>query len=125
MGETALGVMEGPDGQTIEVVLPMRFPTYDKMRQGDWVVSVEDHEHAYYTGLQVTRDPGVPLVYAGFALLIAGCCVTFFLAHQKVAVEVVQSSDSSTVRVYGSRSRNPVGFETTLKKIAADLSGQK
>lgn len=125
VGETALGALEGPDGQTIEVVLPMRFPTYDKMRQGDWIVAVEDHEHSYYTGLQVTRDPGVPLVYAGFALLIAGCCVTFFLAHQKVAVDVIQNSDSSTVRVYGSRSRHSIGFENTLKKIAADLSGQK
>ncbi|MDZ7582974.1 MAG: cytochrome c biogenesis protein ResB [Deltaproteobacteria bacterium] len=124
-GETALGVLEGPDGRTTEVVLPMRFPTYDKMREGQWIVTVEDHDHAYYTGLQVTRDPGVSMVYAGFVLLIVGCFVAFFLGHEKVAVDVINSTHSSTVRVYGHRSRrNSIGFENSLKKIAADLSGQ-
>lgn len=89
------------------------------------MVAVEAHEHAYYTGLQVTRDPGIPLVYAGFLLLIAGCGVAFFLGHEKVAVEVIKATHSSTVRVYGSRHRHSIGFENTLQKIAADLSGQK
>lgn len=125
VGETALGVMTLPEGQSVEVALPMRFPTYDKMRKGEWAIAVEDHEHAYYTGLQVTRDPGVPLVYAGFILLVVGCYVSFFLAHRKIAVEVVNSPRSSRVRVYGSSNRNPVGFEAVLKKIAADLCEQR
>lgn len=115
VGETALGMFERSDGESTEVVLPMKFPTYDKIRKGEWVISVADHAHAYYTGLQVTRDPAVPLVYAGFFLLIIGCWVTFFMAHQKIAVEVVQSSQSSRIRLYGSSNRNPVGFENRLK----------
>ena len=124
-GETALGVILHPDGESTEVALPMRFPTYDKMRKGEWIIAVEEHDHTYYTGLQVTRDPGVPLVYAGFILLILGCYVTFFMAHQKVAVEVIKSPYSSTVRVYGSSNRHPIGFEIILKKMVAELSGQK
>ena len=124
-GETALGVVIHPDGKSTEVALPMRFPTYDKMRKGEWIIAVEAHEHSYYTGLQVTRDPGVPLVYAGFILLIAGCYVTFFLAHRKIAVEVVKSARSSRVRVYGSSNRHPIEVETTIKKIAAELGRQK
>ncbi len=125
VGETVLGVLETPTGETTEVILPVRFPSYDKMRKGEWIVSVADHEHRYYTGLQTTRDPGVPLVYAGFILLIAGCWVAFFMAHQKVAVEVTRSARGCAVRVYGSSNRHPVGFETFLKKIAAGLARQK
>ena len=125
VGETALGVMTLPDGKSVEVALPMRFPTYDKMRKGEWAIAVEDHEHAYYTGLQVTRDPGVPLVYAGFILLVVGCYVSFFLAHRKITVEVVNSPHSSRVRVYGSSNRNSIGFEVALKKIAAELCEQR
>lgn len=125
VGETVLGVLERPAGETAEVVLPLRFPSYDKMRKGEWIVSVADHEHRYYTGLQATRDPGVPLVYAGFLLLIVGCWVAFFTAHRKVAVEVTRSAHGGAVRVYGSSNRHPLGFETFLKKIAADLARQK
>ncbi|MDM8523792.1 cytochrome c biogenesis protein ResB [Desulfococcaceae bacterium HSG8] len=124
VGETALGAVILPDGKSTEVALPVRFPTYDKMRKGEWIIAVEEHGHSYYTGLQVTRDPGVPLVYAGFILLILGCYVTFFMAHQKVAVEFIKSPHSSTVQVYGSSSRHPLGFDITLKKIAAELGGK-
>jgi cytochrome c biogenesis protein len=125
VGETVLGVLDTPENKPAEVILPLRFPTYDKMRKGEWIVAVEEHEHSYYTGLQVTRDPGIPLVYAGFLLLLTGCYVTFFMAHQKIAVEVTQSPHSSTVRVYGSSNRNPVGFEHRIQQIAAELGRQK
>ncbi len=36
-------------------------------------------EKRYYTGLQVTRDPGVPIVWAGCSLLVTGMVVTFAL----------------------------------------------
>ncbi len=125
VGETAIGVLESPDSEPAEVILPMRFPSYDRMRKGEWIAAVEEHEHSYYTGLQVTRDPGVPLVYAGFILLILGCYVSFFTAHQKIAVEVMQSPHSSTVKVYGNSNRNPVGFERRIQQITAALGGQK
>lgn len=35
-------------------------------------------EKRYYTGLQVTRDPGVGVVWVGFGLMIVGLGITFF-----------------------------------------------
>ena len=32
-----------------------------------------------WTSLQVVRDPGVPLVYAGFALIIGGLFIVFYV----------------------------------------------
>jgi cytochrome c biogenesis protein len=109
----------------MEVVLPQQFPTYDKMRKGTWIISVATHEHQYYTGLQVTKDPGVPVVYAGFVLMIIGCFVAFFMSHKKLGVEVSTSGGSSKVRVAGTANKNKLGMNRNVQVIAKALAGLK
>ena len=91
------------------------------MRKGALVISVESYENAFYTGLQVTRDPGVLFVYTGFILLIVGCWVAFFMSHQKLVVDIQPSANSSRIRVFGSTNRNRIGFENTARKLGEQL----
>jgi len=121
VGGAILGVIDKPGNEPMEIAIPLRFPTFDKMRKGDWIISVEGYDNAYYTGLQVTRDPGVLFVYAGFILLILGCWVAFFMSHQKVVVDVKSSSNSSRIRVFGSTNRNRLGFEIAARKLGEQL----
>jgi len=57
----------------IEVNRPMRHGGYTFYQTG------YDPKDPTWTSLQVVRDPGVPLVYAGFAFLIAGLFTVFYL----------------------------------------------
>jgi cytochrome c biogenesis protein len=122
VGEAVSGILDKPGKEPMEIALPLRFPTFDKMRKGDWVISVEGSENAFYTGLQVTRDPGVLFVYTGFILLIIGCWIAFFMSHQKIMVDVQPSSNSSRIRVFGSTNRNRLGFENAARKLGEQLS---
>ena len=92
------------------------------MRKGDWFISVDGYEDAYYTGLQVTKDPGVPIVYFGFVLLIVGCWIAFFMSHQKIVVDLQPSTNSSRISVYGATNRNRVGFEMASHQLSEELS---
>ncbi len=49
--------------------------------RGGWRVfqTTSAARYADYTEMQVVRDPSVPLIYAGFALLIAGLTFTLFI----------------------------------------------
>ncbi len=76
----------------------------------------------YYTGLQVTRDPGVWVVYLGFGFLIAGCYVTFFTSHQRLVVEIVPQASESLVRVSGSANKNRTGMQLRVQQMADALS---
>ncbi|VFQ44783.1 cytochrome c biogenesis protein ResB [Desulfoluna butyratoxydans] len=107
VGEAAIGTLTD-NGSKTEVVLLSRFSNFDKMRKGDWILSIADHEHAYYTGLQVTYDPGVGLVYTGFILMIAGCFVAFFTGHKKIRVTLTPAALGSTVTVSGAAPKNKV-----------------
>jgi len=109
----------GPD---IDIVLPLRFPEFDKMRKGRWTVSVSDPVYRYYTGLQVTKDPSVWIVYTGFMIMILGCIVTFFMAHQRVCIEVVLSEDHSRVRVFGISNKNTLGMDRRVQQLSEKLN---
>ena len=106
VGEAIVGTLTQGEEAPKEVVLLSRFSNFDKMRKGEWLIEITNHKHAYYTGLQVTRDPGVGLVYAGFILMIAGCAIAFFMGHKKIRLEVTPDANGTTVALYGSAPKN-------------------
>ena len=125
IGEALRGTLAPKQGSPIEVLLPLRFPTFDKMRRGDVIVSVAELHKRFYTGLQVTSDPGVWLVYAGFIIMILGCYITFFMSHQQFCVEVVQKSNHCRVIVSGKANKNKLGVQAKVKHISQKLADLK
>jgi cytochrome c biogenesis protein len=122
IGECFIGKITTKDGNEQDVILPVQFRSFDKMRKGDVAVTLIDFEKKYYTGLQVTKDPGVYLVYLGFILMVIGCYIAFFMSHQSLCVEVVKIDDSSyrTV-VHGYANKNRMGMAMVVRKLASLL----
>jgi len=121
IGEAFVGTLTRPDRNPVRVVLPLRFPSFDKMRQGDVVIAVESYVPRFYTGLQVARDPGVWVVYSGFILMIIGCYITFFMSHQQICLELTRQGQTTRVVVAGTANKNKMGMQTRIAGIAAEL----
>lgn len=113
--------MTDRDGKTSHILIPADFPRFDRMRQGDFVISIDSPEFPYYTGLQVTKDPGVPIVYAGFLMMIVGCYVTFFMFHQKICVEITADGDRTRVTAAGISEKNRPGMSAVIRKLSSEL----
>lgn len=123
LGETFDGTLTMPDGKKIkDIQIPLRFKTFDKMRKGDVVIDIAGYEPRYFTGLQVTRDPGVWIVYSGFILMIIGCFITFFMYHQRLCIEISDAGDSSNIAVFGTSDKNKIGMENRVRFIARNLA---
>ncbi len=122
IGEAFSGFLMPDNGRPIEILLPVRFPDFDQGRKGNVAVSVADYDRRYYTGLQVTKDPGVWVVYAGFILLIVGCYITFFMSHQRLCIDIVKKGEKSIVMVAGTANKNKLGVPNRLKKISKKLT---
>jgi cytochrome c biogenesis protein len=122
IGQAFVGILTPPNGDPVEVILPLRFPSFDKMRKGKVVIAVAEHVERFYTGLQVTKDPGVWVVYAGFILMIVGCYITFFMSHKQLCVEVIEKGGKCRVEVSGTANKNKLGYERKVEKIAQSLS---
>jgi cytochrome c biogenesis protein len=122
LGETVIGTLIAPNGNTEEIVLPLKFPGFDRMRKRALVFSVEQVNPRYYTGLQVSKDPGVWVVYSGFMIMILGCYITFFMSHRRLCIEVTPKGKSNQVQVTGTANKNKLSMEIVVSKMAQDLA---
>jgi cytochrome c biogenesis protein len=125
LGEAFIGKITQKDGNSFQIGLPIKFPTFDKMRRGEFAFVVKEFNQKYYTGLQITKDPGIWYVYSGFILMIIGCWVTFFMSHQSYFIEIKRNNGSgSKISVSGTTNRNSQGMKLKIKKIVIKLKGK-
>jgi cytochrome c biogenesis protein len=122
IGDAYVGILTPPNGDPVEIILPARFPSFDKMRKGEVVIAVAEQVQRFYTGLQVTRDPGVWVVYSGFILMIIGCYITFFMSHQQMYVELAASGKQTKVIVAGTANKNKTAMVARIKAAADKLA---
>lgn len=125
VGDAFVGRLVTPGGAPEEIILPVRFPTFDKMRRGEVVIAVDQFKQRHYTGLQVNKDPGVWVVYAGFVLMILGCYVTFFNSHQQICIEATWQGKITRVAVGGTANKNKAGVARRVERLAGTLQELK
>jgi cytochrome c biogenesis protein len=125
IGEAFIGMLTQNNGSSVNVVLPLRFSDFDRMQNRDMIISLSKYTHRYYTGLQVTKDPGVWVVYSGFILLILGCYITFFMSHQRICIDIVKKGKKCRVMVSGTANKNKLGMQNKIKRISEKLINLK
>jgi cytochrome c biogenesis protein len=132
IGQVYLGILTPKDKDPVNIILPLHFPNFDKMRRGAVVISVAEQEiktfnpgeksdQRYYTGLQITKDPGVWVVYTGFTGMIIGIFITFFMSHQRVCIEIIKRGKQSQIIITGTANKNKLAMQSRIKKISEKL----
>jgi cytochrome c biogenesis protein len=72
------------------------------------------------TGLQIKADPGVPIVYTGFALLMAGVVMSYVSHSQIWALQ-----EGDRFYIGGKTNRAQVAFERELIDVLEELESEK
>lgn len=102
-------------------VVLQNFPEFDRRRGGDQVFRLDAlRPGRSYTGLQVAKDPGVPLVWAASILLTLGTLMAFFANHRRVWVRL----DGDRLTVAGLAAKQPAGFQPVFDDLTAALREQ-
>ena len=116
-GEGVQVVLFAPNQEPRSFWLLKAFPKFDEQRKDDFILTFEGFTEKEYTGLSVTKDPGVWVVWVGCGMMILGLIVSFFFSHQRVWVRIPKSPGGDII-LAGSANKNRVSFEKTFGELA-------
>jgi len=110
--------------------MPVNFPVYknlpdkDMNPEGKYFFKFVDYTESYYTGLQVTKDPGVWVVWIGCILMMIGLYISFFVNRKRIWARVYFEGDKTSITVGGHSPRSRL-FEEEFAKILEDFKELK
>lgn len=79
-------------------------------------------EHAVnYSGLQVSQNPGLPLIYVGFGLLLLGLFMSFYITRMIIRIRIMPAKNGVDV-VIGATSRSEsTVFDRDISRLRSAL----
>lgn len=93
-----------------------RYPETGILPDGSKIEFI-DYWGVEYTGLQVSKDPGVGIIYLACIIMAIGLYTAFFMSHKKIWIKL--SADGGFVRIIagGSASKNRLSLEKDIERI--------
>ena len=99
-----------------------KVPTFNPGRYKPYYFELNRIEPNYYTGLQLSHDPGVAIVAIGSLFVILGLFVTFFSSHKKLWVRLDNQDGKTKISVGARSNKDPVGLKREVDYLLRHFS---
>jgi cytochrome c biogenesis protein len=97
-------------------------PESDQTKGGGYHFVLEGYRSISYTGLQVARDPGAPLVWAGCILLLVGFLMALLLDHEIFWIASKRQGPKKVALTLAGRGiRHPAVYHSRFERQKARL----
>ena len=111
-------------GQAINVWLPP-IPGFEQNASSPYAFEGKDIQMAYFTGLEVSHEPGQWSVWAGVILMGIGLAVVFYLVHMRVwAVPVRDARGQLKLWIGGTANKNKEAFELRFQELVGQIESE-
>jgi cytochrome c biogenesis protein len=101
------------------------FPAYGETAQGqktNYSFAYRDMQMGYFTGLEVSHEPGQWLVWAGCLLMGAGLFAAFYMVHMRLWVAAVPDAKGKLVLwIGGQANKNRDRFEQKFNEVVTTI----
>ena len=112
------------DIERIKEGIPGLFKKVPKFNPGlfePYYFKLNNIETKYYTGLQLSHDPGASIVAIGSFFIIIGFIVTFFSSHKRLWVRLDEQEGRTRIMVSATSNKDPVGLRRETEYLLRHL----
>ncbi|MGA8149909.1 MAG: cytochrome c biogenesis protein ResB [Terriglobales bacterium] len=111
-------------GQAVNVWMPP-IPGLEQNASSPYVFEGKDIQMAYYTGLEVSHEPGQWSVWAGVLVMALGLALVFYFVHVRVwAVPVRNALGQKLLWIGGTANKNKDVFEQRFRKLVGQIESE-
>ncbi len=119
-----LVVVSGKSGKAVNVWMPP-IPGFAENTNSPYRFEARDLKLGYFTGLQVSHEPGQWAVWTGVILMGLGLAIVFYLVHMRFwAVQVRDARGQLVLWVGGAANKNKEVFEARFRKLVEQIRAE-
>ena len=97
------------------------FPNMSPIEGSKYNFILSGYTSPHYSGLQIARDPGVNIVWAGSVLLMVGLFLSFFIFHRRIWIKIDLFEENTLIYIGGISNKDNPGFEKEMDRIIKSL----
>jgi cytochrome c biogenesis protein len=117
-------VVTSKSGKPVNYWLPP-LEGFAENAQSPYQLEVLDLKPGYFTGLEVSHEPGQWAVWTGVVLMGIGLTMVFYLAHTRLwAVPIQEPNGRLTLWIGGSANRNREALEERFNELAEKIEAE-
>ncbi|MBZ5705976.1 MAG: cytochrome c biogenesis protein ResB [Acidobacteriia bacterium] len=111
-------------GKAVNVWLPP-IPGFEQNAASPYTFEAKNLQMGYFTGLEVSHEPGQWAVWAGVILMGFGLAVVFYLVHMRFwVVPVLDARGRLVLWVGGAANKNKDAFEERFQKLVGEIESE-
>lgn len=95
------------------------------MKNLPYFIVFAGYDAPLYTGLEVAKDPGVKVVWAGSFLLVGGLFLSSYVYHRKIWARIRHTGGNVQIVLGGFGHKDKLGFEKEFQEVVQEISSSR
>ncbi len=97
------------------------YPDLFDIKDSKYRFELAGYQPKKFTGLQITKDPGVNIVWIGSTMIVVGITLSSFIYHRRLWAKVIPREGGVTVHIGGSTHKSQIDFQKEFRKLTEKI----
>lgn len=98
------------------------YPELFDIKGSKYAFELVGYQPKKFTGLQITKDPGVIIVWIGSTMIVVGITLSSFIYHRRLWAKVIPNESGVTVQLGGTTHKSQIDFQKEFRKLTERIT---